>query len=181
MRYKYFAAWCTQLFADLWCAFFVWIYPQNVVLIYNSEAECRLTKLDKLYKKWYLKGYFHVTYTERYVRLTTLPFKPFSGQWWGRYPNLYTWTFSTGRLEVTVYTVLSLLVYTRAVSWHLISCYINKNTTKSLIKQRLKGYRCKSDMALHNTLYCTEFVRYSQTKLKSTFTYEGNEFIKCIY
>ena len=138
MRYKYFAAWCTQLFADLWCAFFVWIYPQKVVLIYNSEAECRLTKLDKLYKKWYLKGYFHVTYTERYVRLTTLPFKPFSGQWWGRYPNLYTWTFSTGRLEVTVYTVLSLLVYTRAVSWHLISYYINKNIYQILNKTKDK-------------------------------------------
>ena len=56
------------------------------------------------------------------------------------------------RPEVTVYTVHSVLVYTGAVSLHLISRHnINKYIpTKSLIKQRYKGYHCKSHMPLLN-------------------------------
>ena len=56
--------------------------------------------------------------------------KVLSGHRWGTNPHTYSWWLSgkcPGRLEVTVYTVHSVLVYTRAVSWHLISCYISKN------------------------------------------------------
>ena len=52
-----------------------------------------------------------------------VPFKPLSRR------------LSAEKLEITVYTVVSALVYTGAVSWHLISRYINKNfNEKSLIK-----------------------------------------------
>ena len=40
-------------------------------------------------------------------------------------------------------------VYTSTVSWHLISCYKIKNIYETLIKQRFKGYCCKSDMPLY--------------------------------
>ena len=61
----------------------------------------------------------------------------------------------------TVYTVLSVLVYTRAVSWHLISHDIIRISMKSLIKQRFTGYHCKSDIPFYkwkdtwNYAYCT--------------------------
>ena len=79
--------------------------------------------------RFLLKGTVSATSSSNYkehVRFTTVPFKPLSGQQRGRYPHLHSWRLSA-RLEVRVYTVLCVLVYTRTVSCHLISLYINKN------------------------------------------------------
>ena len=49
------------------------------------------------------------------------------------------WRLSAGngKLEVTVYTVHSILVYTRTPSWHLISRYIIKNIYKILCQKKV--------------------------------------------
>ena len=58
-----------------------------------------------------------------HVRFTTVPYSfcPDIDVVNSRYPHLYRWRLSAGRLEVAVYTVLSVLLYTCAVSLHLFT------------------------------------------------------------
>ena len=44
-------------------------------------------------------------FIKRHVWITTVPFQPLSGQWWGIHPHLYSWRLS----EVPVYTTKSLI------------------------------------------------------------------------
>ena len=92
-----------------------------------------------------------------------------SGQRWGRfrYPHSYSWKLSAGRLEVTVYTVLSALVYICLVSWHLISRFKNKNIY-AILDQRFKGYSCKLNMPLYKCKVTWNYA-YSPFKNSSSF------------